>query len=158
MVNLSASKSLDSPIQYKAGTVVFAEGEASKYLYIIKQGHIHLLKTNGQHLVVVKNCKEKEILNEVSILTNTPLEFTAIAKNDVELVLIDQKDILTVLNEGPSWIPDILKTLCERLVSTHEIIEEHNLMAGEKNPDTVLNKEEESKYLSALSEYKRSRD
>lgn len=154
MSSLPLGKSTDSPISFNAGTVIFAQGENSKYLYLVKKGQLHLLKTTGQHLSVVKLCKEKDILNEVSVLTNKPTEFSAIAKTDIELVLIDQKDILAVLKSGPSWISEMFETLCERLKSTQDIIEEHNLMAGEKTSETILTKEEETKYLSALADYK----
>lgn len=154
MINLPLGKGTDSPIHFKAGSVIFAEGEMPKYLFIVKKGQMRLLKKNGQHLNVFKIGTEREILNEVSILTNTPSTFSAIAKTDVELILVEQKDILAEIANGPAWIPDIFKTLCDRLISTLEIIEEHNLMAGEKNPELVLSKDEEKKYLNALSEYK----
>ncbi len=154
MINLPLGKSLESPIQFKAGTVLFAEGEMSKYLFMIKTGEVRILKTNGKHLNVVKVCKEKEILNEVDILTQQPSAFSAIAKTDIELVLVDQKDILSVIKASPSWVPEILNTLCSRLASTLDIINEHNLMAGEKNSEIVLNKDEEQKYQNALQEYK----
>lgn len=153
MVNLPLGKTTEAPLTFKAGTVIFAQGEPSKYLYILKKGEIKLLKKSGAHLSVVKLCKEKEILNEVSVLTNKPVEFAAIAKTDVELVLVDQKDILSVVKNGPGWVSEIFETLCERLKSTQDIIEEHRLMA-EKNPDMVLSREEEKKYLDAFSEYK----
>lgn len=154
MINLPLGKSLESPIQFKAGTVLFAAGEMSKYLFILKKGEVHILKTNGKHLNVVKVCKEKEILNEVDILTQKPSVFSAIAKTDIELVLVDQKDILSVIKGSPSWVPEILATLCGRLSSTLEIINEHNLMAGEKNSEIVIDKDEEQRYQNALQEYK----
>jgi CRP/FNR family transcriptional regulator len=153
MINLSVGKNLDSPIAFKAGSVIFAEGETSKYLFILKKGQVRLLKTRGQHLSIVKNCQEKELLNEVSVLTSKLTEFGAIAITDIELVLIEQKDILSIINSGPGWIPDIFKTLCERLISTLEIIEEHHL-GDDRKSDMVLHKEDERKYLNALSEYK----
>lgn len=154
MVNLPLGKGTEAPIAFKAGTVIFQQGEASKYLYIVKKGEIRLLKINGPHLSVFKICKEKEILNEVSVLTNRPTAFAAIAKTDVELVLVEQKDILSVIKSGPEWIPEMFETLCERLQSTQEIIDEHNLMAGEKDANTLLTKDEEKKYANALAEYK----
>ena len=153
MNNLPLGKSLDSPIGFKAGTVIFSKGESSKYLYLLKTGVVSLLSENGTKLVVIKNCKEKDILNEVSVLTNKPVGFSAIAKTDIELVLIDQKDILAVLKNGPTWIPEMFETLCERLKSTEEMILEHNLLAGEKDPSLVLTKEDEKKYIKLLSEY-----
>lgn len=153
MINLPLGKTADGPLMFNAGTVIFSQGEHSKYLYILKSGEIRLLKVHSQHLSVVKLCHKKEILNEVSVLTNKPTEFAAIAKTDVELVLVEQKDILSVIKHGPSWIPEILETLCERLKSTQDIIEEHNLLAGEKNSDMILTKDQEMEYLKALAEY-----
>lgn len=143
-------KNTDAPILFKAGSVIFEQGQASKYLYIIKRGQVRLIKVNGQKLSVLKLCKEKEILNEVSVITSKPTEFAAIAKSDVELVLVEQKDIESVINSGPSWIPEIFETLCERLKSTQDIIDEHQLTSGEKNPEVILSKEEEKKYLQVL--------
>lgn len=154
MVNIPLGKSTDSPLIFKAGTVIFTQGLPSKYLFIVKKGEIRLLKTNGQHLAVLKTCKEKEILNEVSVLTQKPTEFSAIAKTEVELVLIDQKEIIKVIKSGPSWIPEMFETLCDRLSAVHGIIEEHNLLAGEKNSGNLLNKEEEKVYAQALADYK----
>ena len=144
----------NTSVRYKKGTAIFTQGESSKFLYIIKEGEVHLLKINGQRIFIIKTCKEKEILNEVSVLTSTTITFAAVAKTDVELVLIEQKDILSIINSGATWIPEILKTLCERLKSTQDIIDDHNLLSGEKNADMILSRDEEKKYSLALSEYK----
>lgn len=153
MNNLPLGKSLDSAIGFKAGTVIFSQGEPSKYLYLVKTGVISLLADRGTKLTLIKNCKEKDILNEVSVLTNKPAEFSAIAKTDVEIVLIEQKDIMSVLKNGPTWIPEMFETLCERLKSTEDMILDHNLLAGEKDPSLLLSKDDEKKYINLLSEY-----
>jgi CRP/FNR family cyclic AMP-dependent transcriptional regulator len=151
MINLPLGKSTDLPIAFKAGTVIFEQGEPSKYLFLVKKGEVRLLKAIGGHITIIQLCKEKDILNEISVLTNKPSEFAAIAKTDVELVLIEQKDILSVIKKSPSWVPEMFETLCERLKSTQEIIEEHHLNLGEKDPAFVISKEEEKKYIEALS-------
>lgn len=133
MVNLSGAKDTNAPVFFKAGSVIFAQGKPSKYLYLVKRGEVRLIKFKGQNLSAIHLCVEKDILNEVAILTNTPNELTAIAKTDVELVLVDQKDVLAVIKNSPSWVPEIFQTLCERLKHTQEMIEEHNL-AGDKDP------------------------
>jgi CRP/FNR family cyclic AMP-dependent transcriptional regulator len=152
MSNISESKSIDAPVMFKAGTVIFAQGKSSKYLYLVKKGEVILLKSKGQKLSAIDICDEKDILNEVAILTSQVNDLTAIAKTDVELVLIDQKDVLGVIKNSPSWVPNIFQTLCERLKNTQEMIEEHNL-AGEKDPRLLINKEDERKYIQAITNY-----
>lgn len=154
MKGLSSAEA-ENPITVKEGTVLFSQGENSRYLYLVKKGKVILLKNSGHHLNIIKVCGEKEILNEVSVISNKPSEFAAIAKTEVELVLVEQKDILSVIKNSPSWVPEIFETLCERLKSTEDIINEHNLnAAGEKSADLIMTKEEEKKYINALAEHK----
>jgi len=152
MSNLSAGKGTDAPILFKAGTVIFAQGKTSKYLYLVKKGEVRLLKSKGYGLNVIQVCGEREILNEVAVLTSKPNDLTAIAKTDVELVLVDQKEILSVIKNSPKWIPDIFETLCERLKLTQDMINEHNL-DQEKDPRLLLSKEDEARYLTALNNF-----
>ncbi len=152
MNDLSAGKGLDSPVLFRAGTVVFAQGRMSKYLYLVKKGEVALVRPKGSGLDIIQICSAKEILNEVAVLTNKPNDFTAIAKTDVELVLIDQKEIISVIENSPKWIPDIFQTLCERLKLTQEMIAEHNLGA-EKDARLLITKEDEVKYLAALKNF-----
>jgi CRP/FNR family cyclic AMP-dependent transcriptional regulator len=154
MSNLS--KGADAPIIFKAGTVIFAQGKISKYLYLIKHGEVRLVNFKGNSITAIQICGEREILNEVAVLTGKPNELTAIAKTDVELVLVDQKDVMEVINNSPSWIPEIFETLCERLKHTQEMIEEHNL-AAERDPRLMLTKDEEKKCIQALAEYNTGR-
>lgn len=152
MSNLSESKGIDSPIHFKAGTVIFSQGKPSKYLYLIKRGEVLLLKTKGQGLSVVDLYKERQILNEVAILTHSNNQFSAVAKTEVELVLVDEKDVLSAVKSSPAWVSDIFETLCERLKHTEEMIDEHNLNT-DQNSRFMLSKDDEKKYVQALAEF-----
>ena len=152
MNDLLAGKGLDTPVHYKEGTVVFAQGKMSKYLYLVKKGEVNLMKAKGNGLDIIQICGAKDILNEVAVLTNKANEFTAIATTDIELVLVDHKEILSVIKNSPKWIPDIFQTLCERLRLTQEMISEHNL-DQEKDSRLFITKEDEGKYLAALKKF-----
>jgi CRP-like cAMP-binding protein len=150
------SNGADASVMFKAGTVIFAQGRISKYLYLVKKGEVRLVKFKGNGLTCIQHCGEREILNEVAILTSKANELTAIAKTDVELVLVDQKDVLSVIKNSPSWIPEIFETLCERLQLTQEMIEEHNLSV-DKDPRLLISKAEEKNYIQALADYNAGR-
>ena len=152
MSNTSSNNGLDKPLKYKAGSIIFAQGKPSKYLYIVLKGEVILLKMKGQTCTAIELCTEKDILNEVSVLTSSANELTAIAKSDVELVLIHQVDVVSVIKNSPTWIPDIFKTLCERLKHTQQMIDEHNL-AREKDERLVISKEDEKRYVQALADF-----
>jgi CRP-like cAMP-binding protein len=152
MSNLSVNTA-ERPVVYKAGSVIFSKGNPPKHLYLVKSGRVRLIKFNGQHLNAFELCEAGAILNEVSVLMNEANQYAAIAQTDTELILVEQKDILNVIKGSPSWIPDIFKTLCERLKATQEMIEEHNLSVGEKDAGLIINKEDEKKYIEALAAF-----
>ena len=152
MNNSSTNGGLDKPLKYKAGSVIFAQGKPSKFLYIVLKGEVILLKMKGSNCTAIELCTEKDILNEVSVLTSSVNELTAVAKSDVELVLINQQDVVNIIKNSPTWIPDIFKTLCERLKHTQQMIDEHNL-AREKDTRLVITKDDEKKYVKAFNDF-----
>lgn len=137
-----------------AGTVIFKQGKASKHLFLLKRGEVRLIKDNGQRLLVVRVCRGEEILNEVEVLNNKSAEYSAIALSEVELVKVDASDVRQVLKLGPSWIKDLLDTLCERLNHTEELIIEHGLQSAESDKDFIISKQEQDKYRDALEKFK----
>jgi CRP-like cAMP-binding protein len=137
-----------------AGTVIFKQGKASKHLYLLKKGEVRLVKDNGQRLLAVRLCRGEEILNEVEVLTNKSPEYSAIALSEVQLVKVDAGDIRQVLKLGPSWIKELLDTLCERLNHTEVLILEHGLQSAELDKDFMISKQEQDKYREALEKFK----
>jgi CRP-like cAMP-binding protein len=147
------NKNLDVVNFFKKGTVIFAEGKISKNLYLIKSGEVRLLKNKGSKLISLGKSSEREILNDVAVLTNKPNYFSAIAETDVELVLVNSKDIHTILDSGPKWVEELLETLCERLLSVQEVVEEHQMKNSQDDPHLVLTKEKELEFQAALRSY-----
>ncbi len=150
-MNLDNKKSV---INVPAGKAIFLPEKSQKYLFLVKKGEVRLVKQTGQRLAIVGVCKEKEILNEIGILTNQGNDYGAIAKTDVELVAVDGKEINSVIKKCPVWVSEIFQTLCERLKHSQEVINEHNLNSQSKDNAMVLTKDEEKNYLAAFENFK----
>jgi CRP-like cAMP-binding protein len=135
----------------KKGTVLFKPGSEASKLYILKSGEVRALKISAKHIHLIKTLKPGEVINDVSIIMSTPHSFGAIAHSDVELVTIDAKDIKNAMKECPTWVPDIFKTLCKRLMYSEEMIEEHHLKNSSESIESRVTKEEEVFYLSAFN-------
>ncbi len=157
MSNTLASKNLDSVTYFKKGTVIFAEGMPSKNLYIIKSGEVRLLKNKNNKLYTLAICRDKEILNEIAILTNTNNSYSAITEKDTEVVMVSEKDINASITSGPLWIEELLGTLCERLVSVKEVVEEHQLQDTMSEKELIMSREQENEYLNLIQVYKTAR-
>ncbi len=155
MVSLDNKKSDDTSLIIPAGKIIFNEGQKSKYLYLLKRGDVRLIKNHGgKYLTILKNMSSPGILNEISVLTQRPTEFLALAHSEVELILIDQSNITTVLAKSPDWIGAMMSTLCERLKATEDMIAEHNLNNSFMDQSLTLKKEEEARYFKAIEEFK----
>lgn len=157
MSNTHTSKNLDSVTYFKKGTVIFAEGMPSKNLYIIKSGEVRLLKNKNNKLYTLAICRDKEILNEIAILTNTNNSYSAITEKDTEIVMVSEKDINASITSGPLWIEELLGTLCERLVSVKEVVEEHQLQDTMSDKELIMSREQENEYLNLIQVYKTAR-
>ena len=49
-------------VKFKKNSVVFAEGEASSYLYIIKSGKIRIVKEDGKRLIPISTLGKQEFI------------------------------------------------------------------------------------------------
>lgn len=143
----------EQPTSYPAGTVIYINGQQSKKLFILKSGKVRLMKMNKDKLHVFQTCKSGDILNEISVLTKTPLDHIAVAQNDCAIVTVEVKDINGVIEKCPKWVPEIFKTLCNRLQDSQDIIHEHNLSSGPIDENFILTKQEEQKLLEAIKTY-----
>ena len=116
-----------------------------------------MLKNKNNKLYTISICRDKEILNEVSILTKTNNGFSAITEKDTEVVLVSEKDIQSLISSGPEWIGELLGTLCERLESVQEVVEEHQLKDTLSEKELVMSRELENEYLNLIQVYKTAR-
>lgn len=126
-MNDSASQ-FDKPISYKKGQVIFAEGEASSYLYIVVSGEIRIFKEDKSRLIPISLIGPKDFIGELSMFSDDPRSATAIATKDSQLMIIKKSDIKRVLRDCPEWVSNIMITISDRLRSTVEVLREHRII------------------------------
>lgn len=126
---MSASASnFDKPVAFKKGQVIFAEGEASSYLYIVISGEVRIFKETKGKLMPITVVGPKDFIGELSMFNDEPRSATAIATKDSQLMLIKKSDIRKVLRSCPEWVSNIMITICDRLRSTVEVLREHKIV------------------------------
>lgn len=126
---MSASASnFDKPVAFKKGQVIFAEGEASSYLYIVISGEVRIFKETKGKLMPITVVGPKDFIGELSMFNDEPRSATAIATKDSQLMLIKKSDIRKVLRSCPEWVSNIMITISDRLRSTVEVLREHKIV------------------------------
>ena len=144
--------SMEKVTSYKADTVIFTEGEASNYLYIIKTGRVRVVKIHNGKLIPISILGPGSFLGESAIFTDEARSADAITVDPCQIVTIKKSDIKKVIGLCPDWVNNIMKTLCSRLSETSRLLSEHQIQSSEKGD--LIDPKEVNRIKSLLEGYK----
>ncbi|HID32791.1 MAG TPA: Crp/Fnr family transcriptional regulator [bacterium (Candidatus Stahlbacteria)] len=134
----------------KSGEVLFREGDPGDQMYLIRSGKIKITKGEGDEEKVLAVLKEGDFFGEMAIIDGSPRSASALAVDEVKLIIIDKDAFFSKIKENP-LIEYVLETLTRRLRAADEQIkllmiknEERRVVAmlltrakesGKKQPD-----------------------
>jgi membrane protein len=105
---------------YKAGEVIFEEGEKGSEMFYILSGSVRLIKREQTLRIMRKG----EYFGEMALLIGTPRTTSALAEDDnTSLAVISPENFETLLREEPKIAISFLKELAHRLKKTNEILQ-----------------------------------
>jgi small-conductance mechanosensitive channel/CRP-like cAMP-binding protein len=98
------------------GERVVKQGEFGNSLFLILQGSasVHVKTSDNGREIVVGNLQEGDFFGEKSLLTGEPRGATVIAETDMEVIEIEKKNLVPILEENPGILEDLSKRLAER--------------------------------------------
>jgi CRP-like cAMP-binding protein len=100
----------------KAGEIVFKEGDEANELFVIKSGDIEIQLGNRKLAELPAN----SIFGEMALIDKSPRSATAIAKTDVELVPVSEKQFLFLVAQTPFFALKVMRVLAGRLRATNK--------------------------------------
>jgi CRP/FNR family transcriptional regulator, cyclic AMP receptor protein len=104
--------------ELKAGEVIFKQGDAGSEFFVIQSGQVdiqlnnRLLGTLGDH----------DIFGEMALIDPAPRSATAVAKTDVKIVPVGEKQFLFLVSRTPHFALNVMRTLARRLRSQNVAI------------------------------------
>jgi CRP/FNR family cyclic AMP-dependent transcriptional regulator len=104
--------------EFKAGEVIFKEGDAAAEFFVIQRGKVdirlgnRLLGTLGDH----------DIFGEMALIDAAPRSATAIAATDVKLVPVSEKQFLFLVSRTPYFALKVMRVLARRLRAQNSVI------------------------------------
>ncbi len=105
---------------YKAGEVIFKEGEKGSEMFYILSGSVRLIK-KGQTLRIMR---KGEYFGEMALLIGTSRTTSALAEEDnTSLAVIGPENFEALLREEPKIAISFLKEMANRLKKTNEILQ-----------------------------------
>ena len=100
----------------KAGEVIFKEGDEADQLFAIKSGEVAIKLGNRTLAELPAN----SIFGEMALIDDAPRSATAVAKTDVELVAISEKQFLFLVSQTPFFALKVMRVLARRLRATNK--------------------------------------
>lgn len=116
---------------YRKGEIIYEEGALQNWFYLISWGHVALYKDyNGDHRLL-STLGEGEFLGEMGMMEAKPRSVTAVAQDDVRLVVITEESFESDMADYPLKVHALLQTVSSRIREvTKDYIEACNTVAA----------------------------
>ena len=101
---------------FKAGSVIFREGDEARELFVIKSGQVRIQIGNR----TVTELGADSIFGEMALIDNEPRSATAIALTDIELVAVSEKQFLFLVSQTPYFALKVMRVLAHGLRATNK--------------------------------------
>ena len=120
---------ISSSVKFEKNSIIFYEGDSSKYLYCLASGIVKLYKMTSNHKeIILKYFHANELIAEVANFENIPYPATSFAYTDVELFKIDFEKFKKIIYENPELSFQIQKSLIQKIKNLEQVISTHIIL------------------------------
>lgn len=97
----------------KKGETIFDEGDTLNGIYCVKDGVCKLskLSPNGKDQIV-KLIKKGELLGQRSLISEEPVNLSAVALEDMQVCFIPKSEIMGFFDRNNQFSMNVMKTIC----------------------------------------------
>lgn len=96
---------------FKAGDVIFRQGDPAQELFIIQSGEVEIRLGNR----VLERLSQYSIFGEMALIDNAARSATAIAASDAKLVPVSEKQFLFLISNTPYFALNVMRVMARRL-------------------------------------------
>jgi CRP-like cAMP-binding protein len=108
---------------FKAGSVLFEEGQPGDYMYVVQSGEVEIRRQVGETERVLAVLVPGDFLGEMAILNARPRSATAVVRTNARLLVIEGKTFEAMLRARPEIALRIIKALALRLENANQQVE-----------------------------------
>ncbi len=106
--------------RYEDGDLILQKGQPGRAFFVVSQGTAEVVGFADQQVSsVVTRLREKDCFGEMSILTNTPVAASVVARGPVSLYVIDKNDFDLLLRENTFMAARFTRLIASRLVAAN---------------------------------------
>jgi CRP-like cAMP-binding protein len=108
---------------FRAGDVLFMEGDTGEEMYVIQSGTVQVSKRIGDEERPLATLGRGEFLGEMAILNGKPRTASAIVIEDAKCLVIDGKTLETMISKSPEIAMRLVKKLAKRLDAADALVQ-----------------------------------
>jgi CRP/FNR family cyclic AMP-dependent transcriptional regulator len=102
--------------RFPAGQVVFREGDRGDHMFAVIKGAVDII-INGK---MVETVEAGGVFGEMALVEDQPRVASAVVRSDAELVLVDRKCFMFLVQQTPYFSLQLMAIIAERLRRMNE--------------------------------------
>lgn len=110
------AQSVGTLVHHHAGNEIFREGDPADFMYVVLSGTV-VVESRGREVGILG---PNDAIGMTSLIDKQPRPNTVRAKQDVELVMIDQEKFRFMVEEVPNFVWFVLAQMTQRLRALNE--------------------------------------
>jgi len=108
---------------YKPGEIIFCEYEPGDDFYLIQSGHVRITKVVADKEKTLDVFQAGDLFGEMAILEQQPRSATAIAQDEVKVLVFNRQNFEMILKSNPEIALKLLKTFSRRIYDAKKQLE-----------------------------------
>jgi len=107
---------------YKAGEVIFKEGDSEDTMFFIREGKVEISKKMGDAEQVLAFLGPNDFFGEMALLSKSPRSASAKAVKETTVIVFNRKQFMTLLKTRGEIVLKIIEVLIQRLKESNDTI------------------------------------
>jgi CRP-like cAMP-binding protein len=105
---------------YPDGTMLFAEGEVGREMFIIQKGTVRIVRVVNNKEVLLAMLKEGDVFGEMSLLETKPRTASAVTDEGCQVLVVNHDSFKLMISDQPQLIAKITTILANRIWSIYK--------------------------------------
>jgi CRP/FNR family cyclic AMP-dependent transcriptional regulator len=115
-----------TPRSFKAGEIIFNQGDPGKSMFIVSQGHVNIhLPGEASQRVSLKDLARGEYFGELALFGENRRSASVLATTDAVLIEVTHDTLVSYIERRPGAAMAILGTMAARLRETNSMLSDH---------------------------------
>ncbi len=109
---------------YHRGRAIFRKGDPGRGMMMVVSGRVKISSPTGGNEAFFGVMSPGDVFGEIALLDGGPRTADAVALEDTELLVLDRRDFLPLIQRHPGAFLSLLEVLCARIRSDTEMVED----------------------------------